>query len=98
MTRTPPRAAQRLLRVCVGPAAFEIVAGDLDEEFARGRTAAWYWRQAIKSAVAHGVGRLLTGAVDFGADLRIASRTLARQRRLALVATLRTVSGSLELR
>jgi putative ABC transport system permease protein len=88
MTRTPPRAAHRLLRWCLTPAALEVVAGDLDEEFARGRSGAWYWRQAIKSALAHGAGRLLSGAAGFGADLRIAGRTLARQRRLALVATL----------
>jgi len=88
MTRTPPRAAQRLLRFCVGADAFEILAGDLDEEFARGRSAGWYWWQAMKSACAHGGGRLATGSAHFGADLRIAARTLARQRRLALVATL----------
>ena len=88
MTRTPPRHAQRLLRFCLSPAAFEIVAGDLDEEFARGRSAAWYWRQVMKSAGAHGAGRLVTGTAAFGADLRIAARTLVRQRRLASVATL----------
>lgn len=88
MTRTPPPAALRLLRWCLTPSVFEIVAGDLDEEFARGRSTAWYWRHAIKSAAAHGVGRIGAGAASFAADVRIAVRTLARQRRVALVATL----------
>jgi putative ABC transport system permease protein len=88
MSRTPPRAANRLLRSWLTDEAFEIVVGDLDEEFARGRSVAWYWRQALKSAAAHGAGRLVSGTLTFTGDLRIAARTIARQRRLALVATL----------
>ncbi len=85
--RRPPSFAVRLLRACLGPTAFEVVAGDLDEEFARGRSGAWYWRQAFKSACAHLVGRALSGLAAFAHDVRLAARTLARQRRLALVAT-----------
>lgn len=88
MRSKPPRAAQWLLRAFLNDAAFESVAGDLDEEFARGRTTAWYWRQTIKSVAAHGVGTFAAGAAAFATDLRLAARTLARQRRLVAVATL----------
>ena len=88
MTRTPPRGAQRLLRLCLSDEAFEIVTGDLDEEFARGRSTAWYWSHSIRSAVAHGAGQIAAGSSAFAGDMRIAARTLARTKRLALVATL----------
>ena len=53
-----PRGPLWLLRLCVSAEAFEIVAGDLEEEYRRhvlpdrGRAAArrWLWRQVLISA------------------------------------------------
>jgi putative ABC transport system permease protein len=76
MTRTPPALAVRLLRWCVSAAAFETVAGDLDEEFGRGRSTAWYWLQTLKSIAAFWTGRL-PAAVDV---LAASFRQLRRQK------------------
>ncbi len=55
MTVSPPRVAERLLSLCLGPApAARFIVGDLRQEYAalrggRGRAIAhlWYWRQAL---------------------------------------------------
>jgi hypothetical protein len=45
MRRCPPRLASMLLdRLAPGN---EALRGDLEEEFSRGRTRAWYWSQAL---------------------------------------------------
>jgi putative ABC transport system permease protein len=68
MTRRPPPAALRLLRWCLSDRAFDAIAGDLHEEFAEGRSAAWYWRFALRSIAAHfvaavpGAARTLTSS------------------------------------
>ncbi len=84
---TPPARAVRLLKRCLSDEAFEAVAGDLDEELRRGRSHAWYWRQVLRSVVAHGAGRVLRSTTAFSTDLRLAARALSRQRRLLIVAT-----------
>jgi hypothetical protein len=43
----PPRVATWLLRHCVPGPLNEALAGDLLEEFRRGRSARWYWRQIL---------------------------------------------------
>ena len=43
--RTPPLFA-RLLLDWLAP-GHEALRGDLEEEFAAGRSRAWYWRQAV---------------------------------------------------
>lgn len=37
-----------LLRLAAGPTR-ESLIGDLDEQFARGRTSSWYWRQVLSA-------------------------------------------------
>lgn len=53
---TPPRAAHALIAAASPPSDYEVVAGDLHEEYARiaryaGMAAAnrWYWSQALRS-------------------------------------------------
>jgi hypothetical protein len=50
---TPPTVATWLLVRFGSPRNREVVAGDLSEQFQAGRSASWYWRQAL-SAVALG--------------------------------------------
>jgi hypothetical protein len=42
--RTPPRLASAVLRRIAGD---DSLAGDLEEEFARGRSSRWYWFQVL---------------------------------------------------
>jgi hypothetical protein len=49
-----PRVASWLLRRLAGGSNRESLIGDLDEQFARGRSSWWYWRQVV-SAVLVGV-------------------------------------------
>jgi hypothetical protein len=51
--RRPPRLAEWLLTRAPGPLT-DALAGDLAEEFTRGRSRVWYWRQVL-AAVAVGV-------------------------------------------
>jgi predicted permease len=75
MNRRPPVLAVRLLRACVGATAFDIIAGDLDEGFAQGRGAGWYWRETLRSVIAHWAGVVpVTGEV-----LAASMRQLRRQ-------------------
>jgi hypothetical protein len=53
--RTPPRLAVLLLK-WLGLLDNEPFAGDLIEEYRHGRTAGWFWRQAL-TAIRAGVGR-----------------------------------------
>lgn len=62
MTRQPPRAALRLLRWCLSDRAFDAIAGDLQEEFAAGRSTGWYWRFALRSIAVHAMAALPAGA------------------------------------
>jgi len=49
MPRRPPRLADRLLhRLASGPRRLSLI-GDLHEQYGRGRSASWYWRQTIKT-------------------------------------------------
>ena len=43
----PPRLASCLLRRLVGGPTRESLIGDIDQQFARGRTSSWYWRQVL---------------------------------------------------
>jgi hypothetical protein len=83
MIRTPPRQAHRVLRMALDDAAFDVIAGDLDEEVARGWSARWYGSQALRSAAAHGFGRCLTGLAAFGACAFAASVVPARRTAVA---------------
>lgn len=47
----PPRAARWLLNHFGCSANNAAVVGDLDERYRRGRTAAWYWQQALLTIV-----------------------------------------------
>src|SRR5215203_3674669 len=52
MGRRPPRLASLLLeRFAPGN---DPLRGDLEEEFASGRTSAWYWRQVISTIAQQG--------------------------------------------
>jgi hypothetical protein len=51
-----PRLASWLLRRLTSGPNREALIGDLDEQFARGRSSAWYWRQVV-SAIVVGVTR-----------------------------------------
>src|SRR5262245_26341831 len=54
MTMKPPRLATWILESLVDGPHRDGLIGDLHEQFAEGRSAAWYWRQTIL-AVAHRV-------------------------------------------
>ena len=45
----PPRLANGLLRRLAAGPTRESLIGDLDEQFARGRTSSWYWRQVLSA-------------------------------------------------
>jgi len=49
MNTHPPRLAWTLLQWLAMPE--DALIGDLDEEFRRGRTSTWYWRQALSLIV-----------------------------------------------
>jgi hypothetical protein len=46
-TESVPRTAAWLLKVLCSSPEYEAVLGDLDEEYQRGRSRFWYWRQAL---------------------------------------------------
>lgn len=46
-TSQPPRLASWLVRRFAGGPQRESLVGDLDEQFARGRSSRWYWRQVV---------------------------------------------------
>jgi hypothetical protein len=48
--REPPRMASFLLQLFKGGPHAESLEGDLQEQFAAGRTWAWYWRQVLIAA------------------------------------------------
>ena len=50
--RRPPRLASVLLEQFAP--GNEALHGDLDEEFSRGRSSAWYWRQVIATIARQG--------------------------------------------
>ncbi len=82
MSRTPPALAVRLLRICLGVEAREVIAGDLDEQFARGRSAWWYWRHALTSIGAYWLGRAPAAAETMASSFR----QLTRQKRYVAAA------------
>ncbi len=86
MTPSPPLSAVRLLRACMSARVCEIVTGDLEEEFSRGRTRAWFWRQTLRSILAYWAGAIVGGVWALISDMRAAARALVRQRRFALTA------------
>lgn len=51
--RRPPRFAQALLQRCSRGRFQESLEGDLLEEFAEGRSSAWYWRQVFCAVHEH---------------------------------------------
>jgi hypothetical protein len=51
--RHPPRLARTLLQRCCGGRFHESLEGDLLEEFAAGRSSAWYWRQVACAIQQH---------------------------------------------
>lgn len=59
--RTPPLFA-RLLLDWLAPGN-EALRGDLDEEFAAGRSRAWYWRQAVSVIAQEGTLRIRSRAI-----------------------------------
>ena len=48
----PPRLASWLLRCFVAGPQRQSLIGDLDEQFARGRSSLWYWRQVATAILA----------------------------------------------
>lgn len=70
MSRQPPALAVRLLRAAVGATAFDVIAGDLAEEFSYGRSRAWYWRQTFRSIGAHWFGMVPITWEVAGASVR----------------------------
>lgn len=65
----PPRLANGLLRRLAAGPTRESLIGDLDEQFARGRTSSWYWRQVL-SAI------LVTAATDLRDHKLVAVRAV----------------------
>ena len=50
--RRPPALAAWILSRLLRGRRSEALVGDLDEEYGRGRTRVWYWRQALYAAAA----------------------------------------------
>ena len=69
--RDAPRLADRLLVHLLPPSLAETVVGDLHEQYQRGRSRLWYWRQVLETVV-----------LSLTADLR--SHKLLTLRALAL--------------
>jgi hypothetical protein len=59
MSRRPPKVAKWLVELALSGSRGDPLIGDLDEQFARGRSAAWYWRQA-----SHAVSRRIVRNVS----------------------------------
>lgn len=59
----PPALANWLLTRLVPAPHLETIAGDLDEQFAKGRSGFWYWRQALNTILVHGVQDLRSSKV-----------------------------------
>ena len=84
----PPRLPRALLRLALPPGAREFVIGDLDEEYARGRSRRWYWSQALRT-IAH-VPRQETSMIPPARPSLRSLTTLPGDARLALRALART--------
>jgi hypothetical protein len=63
--RPPPRAASWLLAHLLPGPRFEPLLGDLDEQFAEGRSRLWYWRQALGAMAIHVAGVIRTHGPSF---------------------------------
>jgi hypothetical protein len=53
-----PALAKWLLVRLVPSAQSDTIAGDLDEQFASGRSRFWYWRQALNTVLVQGLGEI----------------------------------------
>ena len=99
---TPPRLPRWLLGRVTPARDRAVLLGDFDEEFrARGvasvsRARAWYWRQALSSLPAALRLRVdaLAPLADLTGDVRLALRTLRRQRGFAAAAILTMALGA----
>ncbi len=81
-TSRRPSVANWLLRRFVGGPMRESLIGDIDEQFARGRSASWYWRQVMPAILCGFKGDLgerpfaVIGAVVFSSALAVVWVTL----------------------
>ncbi len=65
--RLPPRLATRLLQGLGSGYAAEALIGDLEEQFAAGRSTVWYWREAVGALGVDLLQILRTHALSFTA-------------------------------
>lgn len=95
MDRKPPCVADWLLR-CFGLASHEPLIGDMAEEFHHGRTAGWYWRQALTAictAIKSAKSLFVPLLIGWSAQLLIVEILVARHLHFGLYGSLLLVLG-----
>jgi hypothetical protein len=69
------RVARWLLTKCIAAERRDAIIGDLEEEYARGRSGGWYWKETAM-AIAHEVRRIELADVAWPVGLGLAGATL----------------------